>query len=161
MGLRLCVCVVQNFLHAGQTLCIAADKTGIEERVALPEAHTLTELPLVVLVNHGTASTSELLAGALRDELHAPLIGTATFGKGRTQRVIPLSDGVSTLLLSTMRYATPANTPIDAVGLAPDVVCDPEPLMGERWRGGSVGEEESASLLDDPCIRLAAQRLAQ
>lgn len=112
----------------------------------------------VVLVNKSTASTSELVAGALHDELAAPLIGTTTYGKGRTQRVIQLSDGSSTLLVSTMKYFTPKHTVIDKVGLKPDVVCDPPEVLGQRWTGGK--QEENVSLLDDPCIKLAAERLS-
>jgi C-terminal processing protease CtpA/Prc len=110
----------------------------------------------VVLVNHSTASTSELLAGALHDELRAPLIGTTTYGKGRTQRVIRLADGKSTLLVSTLKYLTPAHVAIDNVGLAPDVVCEPEAVLAQQWQGG---KQEAGSLLDDPCIKLAAERL--
>lgn len=109
-------------------------------------------------MNHSTASTSELLAGTLRDELKAPLIGSTTFGKGRTQRVIRLADGESTLLVSTLKYFTPQHSTIDVLGLQPDVVCKPEEVLGQQWVGGKVGP--GGSLLDDPCIRLAAQRLA-
>lgn len=110
-----------------------------------------------VLVNHSSASTSELLAGALHDELNAPLIGTPTYGKGRTQRVIRLADGKSTLLVSTLKYFTPQHTIIDTVGLQPDVVCKPDEVLGQQWVGGSVGQD-GGSLLDDPCIKLAAER---
>lgn len=110
-------------------------------------------------MNQSTASTSELLAGTLRDELRAPLIGSTTFGKGRTQRVIRLADGKSTLLVSTLKYFTPQHSTIDQEGLQPDVVCTPEEVLGQQWVGGRVGQE-GGSLLDDPCIRLAAQRLA-
>lgn len=119
-------------------------------------------LAQVVLVNKATASTSELLAGALRDELSSPLIGTTTYGKGRSQRVVQLADGTSTLLVSTLKYFTPQHTDIDGVGLRPDVVCDPPQVVGQRWTGGRVGGEAVGgfSLLDDPCVKLAAERLA-
>ncbi len=68
----------------------------------------------VVLVNDGTASTSELLAGALHDAAGVPLVGEKTFGKGVTQRVVPLSDG-SVLLVSTASYMTPNHTPVHKV----------------------------------------------
>lgn len=70
----------------------------------------------VVLVNGGTASTSELLAGALRDAAGVPLVGEKTFGKGVTQRVVPLSDG-SVLLVSTASYMTPKHQLVHKVGL--------------------------------------------
>jgi C-terminal processing protease CtpA/Prc len=118
-----------------------------------------TVLLQAVLANHSTASTSELLAGALHDELKAPIIGTTTYGKGRTQRVIRLADGKSTLLVSTLKYFTPEHTTIDNAGLQPDVVCKPEEILGQQWLGGRVGEDVG-SLLDDPCIKLAAERLS-
>lgn len=110
-------------------------------------------------MNKNTASTSELVAGALHDELAAPLIGTTTYGKGRTQRVMQLSDNTSTLLVSTMKYFTPKHTEIDHVGLKPDVVCDPPVVTGQRWMGGKQGQDK-VSLLDDPCIKMAAEKLA-
>lgn len=67
-----------------------------------------------MLVNGGTASTSELLAGALHDSAGVPLIGEKTFGKGITQRVVPLSDG-SVLLVSTASYMTPNRVPVHKV----------------------------------------------
>ena len=69
----------------------------------------------VVMVNGGTASTSELLAGALHDSAGVPLVGEKTFGKGITQRVVPLSDG-SVLLVSTATYMTPNRVPVHTVG---------------------------------------------
>ena len=68
----------------------------------------------VVLVNGGTASTSELLAGALHDSAGVQLVGEKTFGKGVTQRVVPLSDG-SVLLVSTASYMTPKHIPVHKV----------------------------------------------
>lgn len=113
----------------------------------------------VLLVNSDTASTAELVAGALHDELAAPLVGARTYGKGRSQRVVKLQDG-STLLVSTLRYFTPRHTSIDGVGLAPDVACEPRELAGARWQGGRLGGDEGGtSLLEDPCVRLAAQQL--
>lgn len=74
----------------------------------------------VVLVNNGTASASELLAGALHDAADIPLIGERTFGKGVTQRVVPLSDD-SILLVSTASYMTPKRVPVHKVTAA--VIC--------------------------------------
>ena len=74
----------------------------------------------VVLVNGGTASTSELLAGALHDSAGVQLVGENTFGKGVTQRVVPLSDG-SVLLVSTASYMTPRHMPVHKVSLTTEV----------------------------------------
>ncbi|KAF4367217.1 hypothetical protein G4B88_026724 [Cannabis sativa] len=75
--------------------------------------------PLVVLVNKGTASASEILAGALKDNKRAVLLGEPTFGKGKIQSVFKLSDG-SGLAVTVARYETPAHTDIDKVGVIPD-----------------------------------------
>ncbi|CDO99364.1 unnamed protein product [Coffea canephora] len=75
--------------------------------------------PLVVLVNKGTASASEILAGALKDNKRATLFGEQTFGKGKIQSVFELSDG-SGLAVTVARYETPAHTDIDKVGIIPD-----------------------------------------
>ncbi|MDD4587367.1 MAG: S41 family peptidase [Heliobacteriaceae bacterium] len=76
-------------------------------------------LPMAILVNHDTASAAELLAGALRDNAHAILIGTPTYGKGSVQSLIPLQAG-GVLKLTTARYFTPGWQPVDQVGLQPE-----------------------------------------
>lgn len=78
-----------------------------------------TKEPLAVLVNKGTASASEILAGALKDNKRAVLFGEPTFGKGKIQSVFELSDG-SGLVVTVARYETPAHTDIDKVGVIPD-----------------------------------------
>jgi C-terminal peptidase prc len=98
--------IASDFLDEGAGLCYASDRSGVEELARVEGSHVLARVPLALLVNGGSASTSELLAGALRDELGALLVGERTFGKGRTQRVVGLADG-STLLVSTMAYKTP------------------------------------------------------
>lgn len=75
--------------------------------------------PLVVLVNKGTASASEILAGALKDNKRAVLVGEPTYGKGKIQSVFELSDG-SGLAVTVARYETPAHIDIDKVGIIPD-----------------------------------------
>ena len=77
--------------------------------------------PLVVLINGGSASASEIVAGALRDHKRATLIGTRTFGKGSVQTIIPLGGGNGALALTTARYFTPSGCSIQAQGIAPDV----------------------------------------
>lgn len=76
--------------------------------------------PVRILVNEGTASASELLAGALRDNGIAKLVGTKTFGKGSAQQIIPLSEG-DALKITLHEYFTPKHTKVNHVGLEPDV----------------------------------------
>lgn len=78
-------------------------------------------IPMIVLVNQGSASASEIVAGALQDWGRAPILGVQTFGKGSVQSLIPLSDG-SALKLTTAKYYTPKGKSIHAVGIMPDIV---------------------------------------
>ena len=81
---------------------------------------TLTSVPIVVLVNQGTASASEIVAGALQDHERGVLVGVKTFGKGVVSKTIPLSDG-SSLALTVAKYYTPRGRSIEGSGLAPDI----------------------------------------
>ncbi len=92
---------------------------------------TQTRLPLVVLVNEGSASASEIVSGALKDLKRARVVGKKTFGKGSVQTLFHLSDG-SAMFITIARYYTPSGLVIDHVGLKPDVVVEGEPQKDHR-----------------------------
>lgn len=88
----------------------------------------ITSAPLVVLTNQGTASASEILAGALQDNGRALLVGQKTFGKGLIQSLFDLSDGAG-LAVTVARYETPNHTDINKQGISPDVLVEQEPIF--------------------------------
>ncbi|CAD5187676.1 unnamed protein product [Musa acuminata subsp. malaccensis] len=117
------------------------DNRGVRDIYEADGSNTVAASePLTVLVNKGTASASEILAGALKDNRRAVLYGEPTFGKGKIQSVFELSDG-SGLAVTVARYETPAHTNIDKVGIKPDHPL-PTPFPTD--------EEEFCSCLKDP-----------
>ena len=111
--------VADHFLDSGPVLYIESQDEG--ERVFNSTDETLVpDAPLVVLVDGGTASASEIVAGALRDRERATLIGSKTFGKGSVQLVFDLSDG-SSVHVTSARWLTPDRQTLDQNGLEPDI----------------------------------------
>ena len=116
------VAVADDFLAQG--VIVSADGRTPEARFRMDASHRgdlLNGAPLVVLVNGGTASASEIVAGALKDHGRALLIGRRTYGKGSVQTVMPLSHG-GALKLTTSRYFTPSGASIQGKGIVPDIL---------------------------------------
>lgn len=89
---------------------------------------SFTDFPMAVLVNEGSASASEIVAGAIKDNRRGIIVGTKTFGKGSVQTVTPLKDG-SAIRITTSDYYTPANHSISEVGIIPDVTVEKEKVL--------------------------------
>ncbi len=120
--LNSAVDVSQQFLPVKKLVVYIKGRAGDKiEYFTDGDKPSYTEFPMVVLVNQGSASASEIVAGALKDWKRAIIIGTQTFGKGSVQSLIPLSDG-SGLRLTTAKYYTPSGTSIQNVGITPDIV---------------------------------------
>ena len=109
---------VADALLDAQPLVGIRDRNGILDTITT-KAGSLYDGPMVVLVNSGTASTSEILAGALQDDQRAEVLGRPTFGKGLIQTLITLNDG-SGLAVTVARYVTPGGRDIQNVGIAPN-----------------------------------------
>ena len=121
--LDVAIKIAEDFLPSGKTIVSTKGRHPAEDFMAKSgnDNGDFLEWPMVVMINEGSASGSEIVAGALRDNKRAVLVGVKSFGKGSVQSVIPLPDG-SGLRLTTARYFTPSGVCINGIGITPDVV---------------------------------------
>lgn len=136
------------------TIVSTIDRKGLVEKETA-NGRSLTEKPLVVLVDQGSASASEILSGALQDNKRAVLVGSKTFGKGLVQSVRPLDDG-SGVAVTIAKYQTPSGADINKSGIKPDFKVD---LSDEQRQNLWLKERDKLATLKDPQFAKAVEEL--
>lgn len=146
--LSAAVGVADVFLNSGLIVYTEGRIANSKARFHATPSTALPDVPVVVLVNSGSASASEIVAGALKDHGRAVIMGEKTFGKGSVQTIFPMSDKVA-LKLTTARYYTPNGRSIQVSGIRPDIIIDkvkisgaedlPDPSIKEKDLVGHLG----------------------
>lgn len=161
------IAVADQFLDSGTIVTIRGRQGSVETQVA-HRGGAAVDVPVIAIVDRGTASAAEILAAALHDHGRATLVGESTYGKGTVQTFYDLEDG-SGLKLTTARYYTPKGNSLESKGIVPDVevaAFTPEPIVAGGSAGSGAGTGNDATIKpssDDPqlaaALRLARQAL--
>ena len=135
--------VVDLFVDKGIIVSQKGRNAEDEEKFEASSANTRTKLPLVVLVNEGSASASEIVSGSLQDHKRAIVIGEKTFGKGSVQAVLPIdNEKTENIKLTIAKYYLPSGRTIQAVGVAPDVIANAGKVTQSEDNGFKIKEAD-------------------
>ena len=142
------ISVSDAFLENGEIVSTKGRNKDDSSRTFAQPGDVISNYPLIVLINSGSASASEIVAGALKDHGRAIILGTRSFGKGSVQSIIPIP-GNGAIRLTTSRYYTPSGTSIQAKGIEPDIIVESGFTKEKKNNQTNVREENLKGALDN------------